>query len=437
MPLIEKFKTSLVKETFIYTATEAFGKAIGFLLLPFVSYYISPDELGIATNFSVLTSIVTLLAGQAVVNAIPYFFYEQTKADNKKMLSNLLISCCAICTFLFLVVFIFNPIIENYLKLNPFLQLFAIVTVVAGLINSVSLILLRLENKSVSFAKLQICQIILHCLAVIVFVILSKLGGIGKILSEALIAILMSIIHFRLISKKGYIEFVIDKSIILKLMKFGLPLLPHSLSFWLKGGMDKVFLTTYCGLYQNGLYSMAITITSLYTICTNAFFSAYTPYLQKKLSTLTEENEKVTKLGIVKQTYILFGLFFLVAVFAVIGAWIILYFVVDDKYEDSFPFIPWLILSQYIYSLYSFTIQFIYKMKRTLIMGIITFSGSIIHMILSFFLIKNFGTMGAVWSTLIGNILISIAISVYSNKVYPMPWLMFSERNYKSYDKQF
>ena len=74
-------KKALVRETFVYTATDAFGRAMGFILLPFVSFYMPPDELGIATNFTVLTTIITLLAGQAVVNALPYFFYEQSKEE--------------------------------------------------------------------------------------------------------------------------------------------------------------------------------------------------------------------------------------------------------------------------------------------------------------------------------------------------------------------
>ena len=43
-------KNSLLKETFMYTATDAVSKALSFILLPFVSFYLVPDELGIATK---------------------------------------------------------------------------------------------------------------------------------------------------------------------------------------------------------------------------------------------------------------------------------------------------------------------------------------------------------------------------------------------------
>jgi O-antigen/teichoic acid export membrane protein len=57
-------------------------------------------------------------------------------------------------------------------------------------------------------------------------------------------------------------------------------------------------------------------------------------------------------------------------------------------------------------------------------MGIITFTGSLTQMLLSYVLIKEYGVIGAVYSLVIGNTLITIGISVYSNMVYRMPWLL-------------
>lgn len=412
----------LVKDTFIYTATDTFGKAIGFLLLPLVSFYLSPDELGIATNFTVLTSIVTLLAGEALVNSLPYFFYEQNKKQNTKLISNLLIMCTIACLCFLLLLLCIQKLIFQHIKIDITFQALAILSVFLHLFSNANFILLRLENKARQFASIQLVQIFFHCFFVILFVIIWKLGGKGKIFSEILPVFLLFFVHITMLVKKGYFRLYIDKENTWRLLKFGLPLLPHSLSFWLKGGMDKVFITTYCGLYQNGLFSMAITITSLYTIVRNAFFKAYTPYLQKRLAEITSENERQEKLKIVKQIYFFFGIFFIIAIGAIIGGWIILHYVVDAKYQESFKFLPWLILGMYIYAIYSFTIEFIYKQKKTLVMGLITFSGSIVQMGLSYFLIRNIGIMGAVYSSVVGTLIVSFAIFTYSNRVYSMPW---------------
>lgn len=426
---IKYLKSSLVKDTFIYTITDAIGKAIAFLILPLISYYLSPDELGVATNFSVLTSIVTLLAGLAIVNSLPYFFYEQTKEQNRSLISNLLILCFICCIGLLALTLIFNVTIFNYLKLDIGIQALAILYVFATLINSTSLLLFRLEDKAKTFAKYQITFIILHCLLVILFVIIFKLEGKGKIYSEICTAVILSFIHIVRLIKSGYIQIKIERYYMITLIKFGLPLLPHSLSFWLKSGTDKIFITNFAGLYQNGLYSMALTINSIYSMFSNAFFQAYTPYLQKKLTNMTSETVHNDKRKIIKLSYLLIFILAIVAIFTIFCGYLILNFVVDPKYKESFIFVPYLIAGLWIYNVYQFSIQFIYKQKKTLIMGFITFTGALIQMLLSYILIKTYGAIGAAYSTIIGSLIISFGIFIYSNKVYPMPWLKVLKRS--------
>ena len=401
------------------------GKAMSFILLPIVSFYMPPSELGIATNFTVLTQLVILLAGSAIVNSLPYFFYEQDKKDNILLVSNLLLLCMAICMVLSFVILLLSNLICNYLQLNILIQQLSLIFVLGSLLSQINLVLLRLENKAKYFAYLQILQIFLHTLMVVLFVVILRGGGIGKIYAEVLAFGLMGLVHLYILYKKGYIKFQIESRWIKKLMKFGVPLLPHSVSFWLKGGVDKIYITSFCGLQSNGLYSMAISISTIYTMLVNSFFGAYTPYLQKRLSELKKKACLNEKASIVKQTYLLYFLFIIVGVFTVFCSWFIFKYIIDRKYLPAFEYIPAIIFANLIYSFYHFTIQYVFKAKKTLIMGIITFSGSLIQMLLSYYMIKLYGVMGAVYSMVIGNALVTICITLYSNKVYPMPWLVF------------
>ena len=416
---------SLIKETFIYTATDMLGKAMAFILLPIVSYYMPPADLGIATNFTVLAQLVILLAGMAVVNSMPYFFYEQDRKENSQLVTNLLLLCSFLCIVLTLAVVVFHHLVYNYLQLNLQIQILSIFFVLGSLITQTSLVLLRLENNAKHFAYLQVTQILLHALIVVLFVIVLKGGGVGKIYAEVLVFALMGLIHLFILYRKSYLKGHFEIRWIRKLLKFGVPLLPHSVSFWFKGGMDKVFITTYCGLQFNGLYSMALSISSVFTLLVNSFFYAYTPYLQKMLSQTPDNELMGVKRKIVKQTYVLSVLFLIVALMALAASWFIFEFLIDKKYLPALGYMPLIILANYVYLLYSFTIQYIFKVKKTFVMGIITFTGSLIQMLLSYVFIRQYGVMGAVYSFLIGNILISIGISVYSQKVYPMPWGSF------------
>lgn len=418
-----KVKNPLIRDTFIYTVTDSIGKGIGFLLLPLVSFYVTPDELGIATNFSVFTQIVSLLAGLAIVNSLPYFYYEHTKEQNCKLVSCLMFICMTLCTTFLLMDLLLSHVISDYLKLDYGLQIYAIVCVACTLIGGISFQLLRLQDKSMLFAGVQLIQILVHCSLVILFVVGFKWGGRGKIYADTGVVILLLIVHILLMYRKGFLTLEIEKAVCKKLLKFGIPLLPHSLSFWLKGGMDKIFITQ-CGggLYSNGLYSMALTLMSIFSLVSNGFFRAYNPALQKRLSRMTLENETVEKIKIVKITYLCICFFFFLALFTIVLSWGILNYIVDDKYKDAFVFIPWLVAGVFVNVIYSFAIEFIYKRKKTLGLGIITFTGSLFQMGLAYFLIKEYGVIGAAYSALVGYVIISIAVFLYSRKVYPMPW---------------
>ena len=420
---------TLVKETFVYTLTDVIGKAMSFILLPIVSYFLPPSELGIATNFTVLTTLIILLAGLAIVNSIPYFFYEQNKEENVSLISNLLMLCLGLCVVVGGLASCFSQLIFEYLQLSLHIQLLGVVFVIGSLISSINLILLRLENKPKQFAVLQILQIILHAAFVILFVIVLRGGGEGKIYAEVLVFSIIGMIHLVMMLKKGYISLRFQVQWIKRLLRFGLPLLPHSISFWLKSGMDKIFITTYCGLQFNGLYSMAISVSSVYTMLMQSFFNAYTPNLQKRLAGFDGGQCYEEKRSIVKQIYMIYALFGVVGMMAIAVCWVIFHYMIDSKYLPAMAYIPLIILANFIYTFYNFTIEFIYKVKKTLVMGIITFTGSLIQMLLSYVLIKEYGVMGAVYSLLTGNTLITIGISVYSNMVYRMPWLLSKSGN--------
>ena len=103
----------IFKRTAIYTITDGITKSISFIVLPIVSYFIIPSELGIAANFDVLQNIVILLAGQVVVNSLPYFYYERTKEEVAILVSNLLFQVLLLNMILFIGVFISIRLIGN------------------------------------------------------------------------------------------------------------------------------------------------------------------------------------------------------------------------------------------------------------------------------------------------------------------------------------
>lgn len=416
------YKSAILKNTLIYTATDGISKAMSFLTIPLVSHYLLPAQLGIAANFDVLQNIVMLLTGQAIVNSLPYFYYGKEKQEVARLVSNLLLLVVVSNVFLSGIILFTTESIGQYLHINIALQLLTVVSVIAHLLTNTNLILYRLEEKPHIFAILQITQTIIYLILLVTFVIILRMEALGKIYAVVGGFCIMAIVHLVLLVKRGYLVLQINLDDIKRLLKFGIPLLPHSLSFWIKSGMDKVLLTAYCGLAVNGLYSMAMSFGAIYNIFYLAFNNAYVPYLQKRLSLINSDNMTIEKEKIVRLTYKI-GSVFILLFFVVVGiCWLAIQYVLDPQYLNSFTFVPWIIFSLTINSFYGLVIQYAYTVKKTFGLGIITFSGSIIQLILTYVLITQIGEDGIKYSMVFGSLVITLGVWWYSNKVYPMPW---------------
>lgn len=420
--IIEFVKRPIIKNSLVYTITDALCKSMSFFLLPLVSYYVIPEELGISANFDVLQSILSLLAGQAVVNALPYFYYERSKQRMAGLVTSLFtIILIANIAFAGAILFIFG-IVESYLQLSVGLQLLAVVYTIVQLLHSINAIIYRLEDKPYAFATIQLTESVIHIVFIIILVICCRMGALGKIYSSVGGYLLFAFINIYLLCKRGYFAKKPNFSSIKELLNFGIPLLPHSLSFWIKSGVDKILLTTYCGLAVNGLYSMAMSFGAIYTLCNNSFMMAFTPYLQKRLSLMTkgtENKEKRMIVSMIYKIYIFFvALYFVIVIFC---KYIITYFL-SEEYNESFSFIPWIMASLTIYAFYNLVIQFPYTVKKTGGLGVITFCGSILQLLLTFGSIQIWGQDGIKYSLVIGSLLIMLGVWWYSNKVYPLPW---------------
>ena len=418
-------RKTLLGNALIYILSDGITKALSFLILPFVSFYLIPEQLGIAANFDVLQSILMLLAGQAIVNALPYFYYDRSREEIGLLVSNLLFIIIAVNLCFLIIILLIYGLIDEYLHIGLFLQLLTLISVIANLLLSINLILYRLEEKPFVFLKLQLLQSLIYVFLLILLVVCLRKEALGKIYSAVFSCSIVCLLHIYLLYKRGYLIWKIDRNSIGELLRFGIPLLPHSLSFWIKSGMDKILLTTFCGLSVNGLYSMAMSFGAIYSIFKVAFDNAYIPYLQKRISKMTFDNQKAEKKQLVRISYIIRSVIYLLFFVVMFICWILIQYVLSDLYRDSFQFIPWILFSLTIYSFYSLVVQYPYTAKKTLGLGIITFSGSIIQLLLTFVLVRMLGADGIKYSLVIGALVTMFSVWWYSNRVYPLPWFSF------------
>jgi O-antigen/teichoic acid export membrane protein len=429
-----KIKNPLLQRMIIYAFSDGLSKAIPFLIFPLVAAFLTTAEFGYVANFGVLTQIVLALV---ILNAHTYLtvdYYKIDESSRNGLLQNILLFLLINTLFVLIIVLLIRSIIEKYLSIDFFWQIAAVFWALGMAAIYVLQAYLRIEEKTKMFAYYQIVQAAFSATLTFILVVTLEYGLEGRLYS-----LLISVLIFGLF---GYLYLV--KASLFNLKKkfkfnlkpiyfFGLPLLPHTISFWVKGGIDKIYITKFISISATGIYAFAETFMLVFTMFSLAFFSAYTPHLFKTIAQITEKSttndiDKI-KLKVVKETSAFVGLFAILLVVGYASIYLFIKYFFFDKFGDSLQYLHLLIACVFVSIIYSVFSSYLFYLKNTKVLGIINFSGAVVHTLINYFVIQSFGIKGLISTNLIMLSLTTSIIIYQSEKSFPMPWRKIINRN--------
>ena len=418
-------KHPLLKSSLTYTACAAINKAVPFLILPILSYYLIPSDYGIVANFSVLLSIISIFAVLGLNGAISVNYFTLSKTELSRYIFNGILLILISSLILIIGIFFLNEIIYSFFKLPTVYQYLSVLMALTSAFTTISLTLFRLEDKPFSFGVYEISKTVLDIGLSLTLVVVYKMGWIGRVDGMLIASLFFGFLSLYIIYRRGYLKFNYDKTFIIAILAFGLPLIPHSLSFWLRSGVDRIFITKYIGEAETGLYATGFQFGILISFLTLSFNNAFLPYMYKLLTEKNIDKLNQNKVGLVKLAYYgIIGLIVMCVVFT-IGSNFILEYFFSDKYASASEFIFWAILSQTFQGIYLFFVNYIFFVKKTKYLAMITFFCASLQVVLSYLLINKIGAIGAAYSTACISFINLLLVAYYSNKVYDMPWLEF------------
>lgn len=417
----------LFRNTFVYVFCDGINRAIPFLLLPFITHYLTPADYGVVTNFNVYVQILSVFGYLCTAGALPVMFHKLEKQKIRSYVSNMIFLNTAVTIVVGILLLPCWMLTEKTLNLSFLFQVYALVVVWFAGITNVNMILWRCEEKPLSFGIYQISQSVLNAISTILFVIILLLGWQGRVYSMMLSTIVFGLVSLVVLYKRGYIGFAIERTYLKQTLFFAIPIIPHALSFWFKGGMDKIMLTNLCGLSENGLYSVAMTWGAIVSMFLVAFNNAYAPYLYKNLAEI--DNNRDQTAGLQKKMVRLIrmsigGTFFLVLLSYFVSAGLIR-LMYNSSYYASLNYLPWVMLGQFFYGGYLMFVCFFHYTFKTKILGLITFSLSMCQIALTYLLIRWVGAIGAAVSSAVISALTCAFVARYAMKIYCLPWFAY------------
>lgn len=420
-------KNSFVKNFISYVVTDGLAKAMPFLVMPILALYMDTEEFGIASNFLVFTQLLGAIIGLSTYSYLAVEYYKTETSERKSLIGNLVLLNFVIFCICALVTPFISSYFESWFYVILQWQLLGCLMMFFTSITELFVAYLRLEEKTKQYRNYQLLRSFLSAVLSLIFVVLLGLSWQGRILGLIVTSFIVFIFAIVVFRKANLLTFKFDKKRLKDSVLYGIPLLPHKLASWVVKGFERILLTSKVSISETGVFAFGSNFTSALTLVVTSFFGAFSPFVYKKLSAdlKNEKDIHLQKLRILKITYLSIVGFAIVLVLAYLALFGVIKLLFNEDYQKALEYIPFFLIANFFGFLYNHFSLYIFYSKKVKWMGVMTISVGIFQAIIMFPLINKFQGMGAAYAAIIGAILKSIMVGIYSNKVYPMPWFDF------------
>jgi O-antigen/teichoic acid export membrane protein len=413
----------MIKNSLIYIFAEVLNKAIPFLLLPILTKYLTPTDYGMIASFVSFVSFLSIFIGLSIHGAVNINFFKTSKEELRIYIANGLLLLLLTTLLIMFIVFVFQKPLSNKLLLDSEWLYIGVILSLAQFITLLNLTLWIAEKNSKAYSIYQILQTFIISSMSILFIVALHYDWKGQVIANLFGTLSFSLFSFYLLYKRGYLEFKYNKNDMKDLLHFGIPMIPHNLSGWITTSGDRLLLITMVGVSATGLFTVGFQIGMIMSELVSSFHKVWNPYLYEKLS-LTEVSIK-SKIKIVKFTYLYFlSVFLLVLVLNFIAKYIFIY-LIDIDYAESYRYVIYILITYGLNGAYFMVVGYIFYFKRTKQLAYITFSSSVLHLLLSYIFINLYGAIGVAYSGVLSYTFMFLSVWYYSNKIYPMPWIFW------------
>ncbi|MEG2694263.1 MAG: oligosaccharide flippase family protein [Acinetobacter sp.] len=268
----------IFKDSFIYLIGELFAKSLPFLMLPYLTRKLGPEGFGELSYYLTWLALFGIFIGLSQEGAVTrYFYFYGKKALNAVVKAGYLYNV-VISVILLVGCWIFKAEIMAYIVLASMFQSFV----------NVQLALRQCQKQPFKYITI---QIILSLTSVIFTVTALELFSdnlvayriLAIVIANALTFFLASMVLGNLFTDENKLTLGRLKLGTLYIFSFGIPLLLHQSSFFIKGQLDRLFIYEQYTKAELGIYSAGVQVAAVLPIVLMALNKAILPYYYQNL----------------------------------------------------------------------------------------------------------------------------------------------------------
>ncbi|MDO7385082.1 oligosaccharide flippase family protein [Acinetobacter baumannii] len=362
----------VLKDSFIYLIGELFAKSLPFLMLPYLTRKLGPDGFGELSYYLTMLSLFGIFVGLSQDGAVTrYFYFYGKKALNTVVKAGYLFNI-AISTLLLLGCWWFKAEIMAYVVLATMFQSFV----------NVQLALRQCQKQPLKYITIQIILSLTNVLFTV-----AALEYISQdLVAYRILAIVIANMTTFLIASLVLGDLFRDdyrftwqrlRLGLFYIFSFGLPLILHQSSFFIKGQLDRIFIYQQYSKVELGIYSAGVQIAAVLPIVLMALNKAIVPYYYQGLKDNSLSISKIKK-------YTLFSL--PLSILPAVVGWLLpeqvyLWFL-GPSYIGSKYYVVMYLIGFGVNLPYLILVNYLFYYAKNKLISITTFFSSLIYLVI-------------------------------------------------------
>jgi len=401
----------------IYGLGGVISRLIAVFLIPVYTVYLGRVGFGKIETIVALTSVLVIVLRLGITSAFFRFYFDsEDDAHRTLVVRTSFWFTMAMATVGLAIGFAAADPLARWLHLDdPWLVRAGFVGLWAQMNYAQLTALFRVEERPVQFAVESIANVLITIGSTIALVIGAHKGAIGAVIGNFLgtLTVYLALLAYR----RYQLGFQFDRSLLRAMNRFGLPLVPAALSLWAINLIDRFFITGFKGQAENGVYSLAVRISSVIIFVMTAFQLAWPAFAYS-----IKDDRVARRTYSYVLTYLLFATCWLSLALGVLAPWIVDLFDPKHHFTRSAEAVPLLCFATAAYSGYSVLAIGIGRMRQTQFNWVVSGAAALVNIVLNVILIPPYGMIGAAIATLAAYVALFAGMWLRSRRVYAVPY---------------
>lgn len=369
-----------IKNGGLFAFFSFFSRGVSFILLTILAKYISPEDYGELSLFNTLVTLLGYFVGSTTAGYMSISFFKGNKDRFKEDFTAINLITVVSCVIILLFLLMSSQWLSGVLKVSVKFLFLGLLIAFTNVFVRLNLDYFRVQEKLSSYGLLSCSFTLLNFVIAIYLVIDRKLNWHGQVYALVICNLIYAVVAIVCFCKNQLFRIPKLWETYKKIIIWGLPIIPHLASGWIKQGLDRYIIEGTHTMSDVGLFSFALTLSSMIIMVGLAFNQTNSVSLYQTLSSADTNENKRNSLHR-KERFLTF--FYLGIVVFIMAMGSILIPIVMPKYARCVPY--FLILSVYgffqcIYFLYC---NYLFYFNSTKQLMIITLGTSMLHFVLS------------------------------------------------------